>query len=196
MRKTFLLIVSQIILAQVLFGQNLVTVRDKVISVPKENGVISLILQPDCLLKIENAELPIDEDGKNPMVKYTLKNTSSKAVRYFSVQFYRKFTVGQWGRYGVGSGETVGYENGKGVDLLLPEETYTNWRDDEIEIVPMNEKVKNIFSSRNLEQNKESIQPKLKIFYVGFVTKVILEDGTIYDIKETSDNISDFLFPD
>ncbi len=196
MKKTFLLIILQVILAQVVFTQSSVTSKDRVISIPKENGVIAIIQQSDCPLKIESADLLIDEDGKNPEVKYTLKNTSSKAIRYFSVAFHRRFRVGQWHKYGSGSEDGVGDTSGKGVDLLFSGETYTNWRDEEIEIVPMNEKVKSIFSTRSLGQNKENVEPKLKLFYIGLVTKIIFDDGTIYDVKETSNSIYDLLFPD
>lgn len=195
MRKTFFLIALQIILAQFVFGQSTVTAKDRVISFPKENGFVTLALQPDCPLKIVNAEILIDEDGKNPNVKYTLKNTSSKAIRYFSVAFHRRFRIGQWARYGVGSEDGIGDKSGKGIDLLQSGENWTNWRDEEIEIVPMNEKVKCILSSGSLAK-KETDEPKLKIFYVGLVTKVIFSDGTIYDAKETSNNIYDLLFPD
>src|ERR1043165_4558029 len=103
--------------------------RDVYVRIPDDYRLVGIITQRSCPLRIEWVELITPEDGSRPIVRYRLKNTSRKAIRFFSVAISAKFTVGTWHTYGSGSEDSIGREDGKGPDLIRPNGTYTNIRD-------------------------------------------------------------------
>ena len=153
MRKAVMLISIQFLFVQVTFGQQVQRNKQKVVEIAPENGVIMTIFQPDCPLRIENVEFFVTEDGERPVLRYELKNTSPKAIRYFSVGFNKKHSISQWGKYGIAGEDGVGIENGTGPNLLMQGDTFENFGRDEFIIVPMTKDVRILFADKQVSKS-------------------------------------------
>jgi hypothetical protein len=174
----------------VAFGQienkmNLPEKKPQYIKLPMQNAVVMSIFQLDCPLKIEEAEAFLTADGSRPVLRYALRNTSTKAVKFYSVSFYRKNSIGKWNVYGIGSELRVGQSDGKGGNLLSGGSVTSNLSRDSFDVIPMNKEVEALFSTPN--------QSGLKLVWFGMVTKVIFEDGSKYEMNNLPEEVEHFL---
>jgi len=187
MKKVTLILAIQLCFILIGYGQPKQEEKPKFVRMPIETGAAFATFQSKCPLKFADFELFVTEDGDIPKLRYIVKNTSSKAIRFFSVKFYKKFTVSQWGRYGISKGLEVGREDGSGSKLLLPNETFENISTNEFDVIPMNNKVEALLKSKKGDY-------EMKIMWVALVTKIVFEDGTIYEDKALSNNLFDSFF--
>lgn len=172
-----------------IFGLCQNTRKTRLIEIPSERGLVAVVSQPECPLRIIMAQLFTKEDGQYPIVRYVVKNNSPKPIRYFSVMFAMKFTIGKWHRFGSGTGESIGRSDGKGQNLLLNGDTYSNWPESTFETVPINNAVKEIL------QNKPETRT-LKFVGAGMVTKVIFSDGSRCEAEDKYNDLYDLLMLD
>lgn len=163
--------------------------RSRYIRIPAQSGLVFTAFQPNSPLKFEQVEMLVEEDGAPPILRYVLRNTTRKAIRYLETGYYKKYTVQQWGAYGLGSKIGVGKPDATGTDFMLPGETFEEVRSDQFEIVPMNDTVHKLLIS-------ERGDLELKIVFFLYVEKVIFEDGTMFEETKMPQDFSDFLFDD
>ncbi|HVQ56142.1 MAG TPA: hypothetical protein VMS29_05260 [Pyrinomonadaceae bacterium] len=169
---------------ELVFCQNVRKTR--LIRIPSESGVVSVMSQPECPLRISKTELFTKEDGQYPIIRYVIQNTSPKPIRYFSVAFATKFTISKWHRFGSGLKDEIGREDGKGPNLLKKGDRYSNWPELEFETVPLNDIVQEILRTKPDERG-------LKFVGIGLVTKAIFADGSGCDVDQTYDGLYDLL---
>jgi len=180
--KSLLLIIAFISFSQISLGQMIKPTR--VVRLPEENGVVAIVNQPTCPVKIVVAEILTKEDGAYPILRYVLQNNSRKSIKYFSVAFAEKFTIEKWHSFGSGHEESVGSVDGKGPILLDRGKFYSNWPAREFEIVPSTESVNKLLVTKPGEQ-------KLKFIGLGMITKVTFSDGSSFDGTPPSSELYD-----
>jgi len=184
MCKLFLVLVTLLTVPNLLFGQK--ESKTSLVKLPAEIGVASILSQPDCPLKVIDAEAMMARDPSRPIVRYVLQNTSRKGIIYFSVATIDKYSVLKWKRFGLGGELGVGGEDGKGSVLIPHGGKYTNLQRTDYEIVKWSSDLDRLLS--------DSATPsKLKFFSVVMVTKIIFEDGSVYDQKNMHNELLDLV---
>lgn len=152
--------------------------KRRFIRIPDANSRVFVSSKTNSPLRFEEIQLFVSPVDVTPTVRYVVKNTSSKPIKFFSVEFYRSSTIEDWGKYGVSQGHAVGAEDGSGPVLIQPDGYFENIRKDEFNEIEPNDKVNSIL------RLKDSPDRPVVVF-LGMVTKVIFEDGTTY--KDSAD---------
>jgi len=183
MGKFVLTLIIVIACSNVLLSQQ--EQKTKLVRLPPNRALVSIVDQANCPLKIVEALALAPADGHNPIVKYVIRNQSRKGITYFSVEFLRKFSVRTWGRFGHGDGLKVGNSDGSGPVLLKPGVSWSNWKSDEYQLVEMTKELEDVLATDDTKIN-------LKIMWVGMITKVVFEDGTVYDASSIYDGLASF----
>lgn len=163
--------------------------RSRYIRIPSQSGLVFISFQPNSPLKFEHFEMLVEEDGSPPLLRYSVRNTSTKAVRFFLLKYYQKYTVRLWGQTGMSNGLGVGREDGLGPDLIVHNDTFENIRSEQIEIVPMNDRVGSLLKSKDGDY-------EMKIAFFAYVEKVVFEDGSVFEETQIPENIRNFFFSD
>lgn len=177
------LLLSTVVLVQLGFAQK----QDKVklVAIPTDSGLVFVANPPDCPFKLTEAELLTTADGEYPIVRYVLKSNSTKPIRFFSVAIEYKHNVQNWPH--ASSGVNVGREDGKGPDLILNGGTYTNWQQSEYQLTQLSPKVKDLLTPKPNEMS-------LRFAAFLLINKIIFSDGSVYNAKETSENLFNLLW--
>ena len=179
------IVLSTVTFAHLGFGQK--QEKTKVVSVPWESGLVFVTNPPDCPLKIIEAELLTTDNGASPIVRYVLKSNSTKAIRYFSVAYVYKHNVQAWHRFGSSGEHGVGRDDGKGPDLIANGGSYTNWQKSEYELTLLTPNVKDLLTPKPNEMS-------LRFAAFLLINKIIFSDGSVYNAKETSENLFNLLW--
>lgn len=172
------------IFALCIYGQQ-ETKKTKYVEIPSPFGLVLIMNQPDSPLKFEEVQLLTDEQGKIPHIRYLIKNNSSKQVVSFAIEFHHKSKVSQWLRYGDSWVESVGKKENNTV-IIPVNGIYENINKRRIELVPMTKEVSDIF--KIVKENEAT-----KTLWVGFIKKVIFEDGSEFNTDNLGNNLDDFL---
>jgi len=144
------------------------------IRLPKESYRVFIAFQPDCPLKFDNVEAFLSGRTKSPVIRYVARNTSTRAIKYFAIEFYKSFTVGEWGKYGIGHGIAIGQKDGKGTIVLPANGVFESDSLDDVLVLDTRERVMEMFGRKISLENPV-------IVWFGKVNKVIFEDGTVFE---------------
>lgn len=142
--------------------------------VPSEEVLVTIASQPNCPVKIEEAEFFLKGEGHGYLIKYKARNVSAKQVNFFSVVAWNA----------TGSGGTVGNPLFTSNLILSPGETVDSKKEGkDYEVIPITDAL------------QEKLQPRseMKTFYILLVDKVVFSDGTTYDGKKLSESLNSFL---
>jgi hypothetical protein len=155
-------------------GQMRQSEKSRYIAAPIENIVLSVASQPDCPLKIEDAELFISLEGTNPPVyRYRLANHGQKAIRSFTVVAWASNATG-----GTLSGPALW--DGRSTNRLLgPGQSVKSGRD-QIEIVPWT------------REARDKLKVDKFLMVVLLVDHIRFADGSIYDGQSTSKAVLEY----
>jgi hypothetical protein len=188
--KTFVAVAILLMcLTSIIVGQTKNNEKIKLVQLPAEFGKVMIVSQPDCPVKIEEFQLFAKPDGSAWDIRYIIRNESSKGVRYLSYRFIHKSRVGEWKKYGSGIGTTLGQADRKGEIFLEPNDYIDELKKNNLEIIPMTRQVKELFTNKN--GNIE-----MRTMWIGMITEVVFEDGTIYDAESQYDSLFNFLLSD
>lgn len=145
--------------------------------VPAQDVFLAVAAQPDCPLRIEEAQLlmPVDQGREN--YRYKLSNKGDKPIHYF--------TVVAWNAEGAGG--TLGGPppwDGRITDrLLYPGESVQAGQYD-LPIVPLNSTLR----------EKLKLSGKLQTVIILLVDHITFADGSEYDARAASKSLIDFFF--
>lgn len=179
MKFLFSLVVFSILVLST-SGQTKDRVSQSVVAFPRGQSAITILLQPDCPLKIIAAETFIDVPGRYPVLRYLIRNESKKAIRYFEVDFKLMFTLPEWSKFGYGFTDSIGFD-GNGPAILKPGSIYSNVPELYKEISPTPE--------IQVLLNNQGDSDAIKVYWTGMVTRVEFVDGTIFDARKLSRRI-------
>jgi hypothetical protein len=185
-RLTIALAILLISSSTVLLGQQKTRGKIRLIRFPPDTARIFVALQPRCDLKFDEMELFMDAERGGPILRYVLRNTSHKSVRYLSVRFYHKSNLTAFGKYGFSTEMSVGTPDVNNPYPLGPNETYESISADEFEVIDGNKKTAEILSK--VEPN--NALPL--VVYIGVVTKVVYEDGSVFDDSVNLSKLPEF----
>lgn len=155
-------------------GQVFDNSKKKLVKLPPEFGTVSIMVQPDCPVKIREPQLYVKPDGSVWDIRYIVLNESGKGIRYLSYGFLHKSYIPGWGKYAHGFEDRTGQDDGKGEIFLESLDFIDEIKQSEFEIVPMTKGVKDLFTNK-----KGNIE--MRTFWIAMVTKVVFEDGTTFD---------------
>lgn len=182
MKRVTAIVIFQLLIAISNTAQQNGQEKQSLSQIPRESAFVFVAFQPECPLKFENVETLISADGKKPVLRYVLRNTSSKGIRYFSVKFYHQFKIVEWGKYGLSEEVTFGKEDGLGPNLLVHNEVYENINSANFQIVPLSKTFEVLLRSKNTDETR-------RVIYYGLIKKIIFEDGSSF---QEQDNLLNF----
>ncbi len=144
--------------------------------VPAQDIFLAVGAQPDCPLRIEEAQLlmPVDDKGR-ARYRYKLSNKGDKAIHYF--------TISAWTAEGTG-GTLTGPPpwDGRITDrLLYPGESVQAGQSD-LPIVPLTSTLR----------EKLKFSGKMQTVVILLVEHIRFADGSKYDARATSTSLGDF----
>lgn len=159
----------------------------KLVEIPSDLGIVSVLKQPDSPMSIDEIQLLTDEQGGFPKIRYVLRNNSSKEVVSFAVGFRHRSKIRQWQRHGNGWTENIGSDK-KDV-LIEPNGVYESVKKDSVGPNSFDKDFTKIFGIGN-------DNAKLVTFWVAFVKEVRFKDGTAYDTGSLEDGVTAILLND
>ncbi len=176
-----------IILSLVVLVQSAVAQRTKPEHTPYSPAAVdmvsvSIIQQPGCPLKIVEAQALVLKETKKPTVQFRVQNTGEKAIRSFSVEFKLVNRNAFDPTASLGFEDGYGQPYGRGVNLLLPGEFFLNIKDLEIDR-----------AGRSVAGPVAT--PGAGALWIGLVTQVVWDDGSVFSARAQSDRISQIIFP-
>ena len=142
---------------------------------PTEDIILAVAAQPDCPLKIEEAQLLIPVDKGAMDYRYKLSNKGDKPIHYF--------TVVAWTAHG-GGGTLSGPPqwDGRITDrLLYPGESVQVGQSD-LPIVTLNSSLR----------EKLKLSGKLQTVIILLVDQITFADGSKYDARAASKSLMEF----
>lgn len=142
---------------------------------PAENILLTVAAQPDCPLKIEDAQLLVPVSGGQARYRYSLVNRGSKPIRYF--------TVVAWNSTGTG-GTLSGPApwDGRVTTQVLRSGQSVTVGKDQISIAPLSPSLR----------EKLNLNGKLKAVIVLLVDQITFDDGSKYDAQPASKSLIDY----
>ena len=143
--------------------------------VPAQDVFLAVAAQPDCPLRIEEAQLLMSVDKGRGHYRYKLSNKGDKPIHYF--------TVVAWNAEGTG-GTLSGPPpwDGRITDrLLYPGESVQVGQSD-LPIVPLNSTLR----------EKLKLSGKLQTVVILLVDHITFADGSEYDARAASKSLIDF----
>lgn len=149
--------------------------RDSYVVARAQDVFVAVAAQPDCPLRIEEAQMLMPVDKGRAYYQYKLTNKGDKPIHYF--------TVVAWNAEGTGG--TLGGPppwDGKVTDRLLQPGESVRVGQDEDPIVPFNSAV----------QEKWKLNGKLKTVVILLVDHITFADGSEYDFRAASKSLIDF----
>lgn len=171
----FVLIVCQLCLLTATVSAQAAKTDNQYVIAPGEHIFLAVAAQPDCPLRIEDAQLLIPVGDGRAEYRYKLTNKGNKPINYF--------TVVAWTAEGTGG--TLGGPppwDGRVTDrLLYPGESVRVSRDD-VAVVPFNATVR----------EKVSFNGKLQTLIVLLVDQITFGDGTKYNFEPASKSLIDY----
>jgi hypothetical protein len=142
--------------------------------IPSEEVLVAIAAQPNCPVRIEEAEFLLNGEGHGYLIKYRARNMSTRQVTFFSVVAWNA----------TGSGGTVGNPLFTSNLVLSPGDTVDSQKEGkDYEVVPMSDAIREKLRPRN----------EMKTFYILLVDKVVFADGTTYEGKKLSESLTSFL---
>lgn len=186
MKKIVLVLAVLVILFQIEFSQKTDVTKSKMVSIPRELASILILNQPDCLIKFEKLDLLSDEKATHRVLKYEIRNLSSKNIKSISIEEFYISKTGYWSRLGRRNENTFSTKNVG----LTPGKTFENYSNEEFELVEMTKEVEKVFQSKT--DNKKS----MKLSVMVMVKKIIFEDNSELNYESLSDSINEFINPD
>jgi hypothetical protein len=137
----------------------------KAVLIPPEIALPVVVSQPDCPLKLEDV-VPVHILNEGMEEQFRVRNTGTKPIR--------SYTIGVWNS--VNTGWSAGGGIMLGNRLLLPGQTYTQFEGrHKPEIVPLTDELR----------DKLKLRGPMQAVIVLMITKVVFEDGTVYDANPT-----------
>lgn len=174
--KSLIVVVALCLLSVTASAQQRPTSPDvSYVLVPAQDIFLAVAAQPDCPLRIEDAEFLMPVDGGRGRYRYKLSNKGDKAIHYF--------TVSAWTAEGTG-GTLSGPApwDGRITDrLLYPGESVQAGQSD-LPIVPLNSTLR----------EKLKLSGKMQTVIVLLVDHITFADGSKYDARATSTSLADF----
>lgn len=161
------------------FGQGSDPQRAKVqyVEVPRDQALIVVVHQPTAPLRIEAAGYLLQTARGTTIIRYKVRNISSKPIT--------GFTVVAWDLGGTGGTLPLSLRDG---ELLRPGETWDSIGENAV-IDTFTEKVRG-----KLKQNEiELFEGKLRQIHFLLVDQVFFANGETFKDQKVSDALSDFL---
>jgi len=149
--------------------------EDSYVVAPAQDVFLAIAAQPDCPLRIEEAELLMPTGKGRAYYRYKLTNKGDKPIHYF--------TVVAWNAEGTGG--TLGGPppwDGRVTDRLFQPGESVRVGQDEHPIVPINAAVR----------DKLKLNGKLRTVVVLLVDHITFADGSKYDARAASKSLRDF----
>ena len=175
--KSLIIIGILYLSAATVSAQQPTTVDVSYVIVPAQDIFIAVAAQPDCPLRIEEAQLLMPVDQGRARYRYKLSNKGDKPIHYF--------TVVAWNDEGAG-GTLKGPPpwDGRITDrLLYPGEAVQVGQSD-LPIVPLNSTLR----------EKLKLTGKLQTMVILLVEHIRFADGSEYDAQAASKSLSEFFF--
>lgn len=158
---------------------------EKLIEIKQKYGVVSIVVQRDSPVVFEEVQLFTDRHASFPKLRYVVRNRSPKSIVSVSIEFHQRSRLRSWGRYSDSWIDTTRDTDPIKV-LMPPGGIYEN-----MEKVDVSQLMDTKDAQRILDNLRNG--PKMLTFWVGFVKKVVFDDGTEYSAAELGDNIDDIL---
>jgi hypothetical protein len=135
--------------------------------------LVTVASQPDCPLKIEDASFLYRLDKPGMMLRYKVRNVSSKPIWLFILD--------KWNSESVGGTLTLWDAGARSRQELMPGETLELQREGvDYKLTPLT----------NDLRNKLNLKTETQILYVLLVSEVDFVDGSVYKDKETSARVA------
>jgi hypothetical protein len=171
----FLLIVSVLCLSATASAQISKTPETSYVIVPAQSIFLAIAAQPDCPLRIEDAQLLMPVGKGRAQYRYKLSNKGDKPINYFTVVFWSA----------EGTGGTLGGPppwDGRVTDrLLYPGESVRVGQYD-LPIVPLD----------SMLQERLKLSGKMQTVVILLVDQITFADGSKYDAQAASKSLIDF----
>jgi hypothetical protein len=167
--KTVILI-SLICFGSVVYGQGTTSAkREKMFVIPSEVLLPTVASQPDCPLKFENVKLLHSTNPTGTADGFALRNTGTKPIRDYTIASYTSYG-GMWSK------SRPTRDLGK---AILPGELapLSEDEDEDVEIVPLTEEMRDKFKLRNREMGGVA---------VFIVVRVEFADGMVFSDEKAA----------
>ena len=175
--KSLIIVVVLCLLTSTASAQQPTAVDASYVIVPAQDVFLAVAAQPDCPLRIEEAQLLMPVNKGREHYRYKLSNKGDKPINYF--------TVVAWTAEGTG-GTLTGPPpwDGRITDrLLYPGESVQVGQSD-LPIVPLNSTLR----------EKLKLSGKLQTVVILLVEHIRFADGSKYDARAESQSLVDFFF--
>jgi len=163
------------------FGQKNLESHWKIqyVEVPREQVLVVLVYQPNCPLRIEEASCLFRIDKRKTIIRYRVRNVSSKPIS--------DFTVTSWDLDGGGGTLPVLMTGSEG--LLRPGQSLDSLDSANSEVLSMTIELR-----EQVMQNARAIfEGKMRHSYFLIVDQVGFADGSMYKDQRVSQSLSDHL---
>jgi hypothetical protein len=140
------------------------------VEITSDAALITIGVQPNCPLRIENPKLVFDLETREFRLLYSVRNISDKAIESFTIS---KWNVG-------GGGGDLRTPSRK---LLLPGEIFIVGDADPEKIIPLNDKLK----------KRIGLRDGLHTIIILLIKEVRSTERRIYEIDNTEDKLVNFL---
>ena len=172
----FVIIVCELcLLVATVPAQGAKTNDNRYVIAPSEHLFLAVASQPDCPLRIEEAQLLIPVGEGRPEYRYKLSNKGGKPINYF--------TVVAWSAEG--GGGTLGGPppwDGRVTDRLLNAGESVRVGRDDVVVVSLNPSVR----------EKLHLGGNLQTLVVLLVDQITFSDGTKYDFQAASKSLIEY----
>ena len=186
MSKYLLVLVFQFGIVSLALSQTATSSDVDLYRLPAESYGVFIAYQPNSPLRFERVEGFVSRKSKTPFVNFVIHNRFSRNIKFFQVDFYKSFTSGDWGRYGVADGLAIGKENGPGTVVLSSKGVFENLRLRDRVIIDSKEQLFDLFDRKvNFDRPV--------VLWFAKVTKVVFEDGTVFEDRKDLTNFFGFV---
>jgi hypothetical protein len=172
----FVILVCELcLLVATVSAQGAKTNDSQYVIAPSEYIFLAVATQPDCPLRIEEAQLLIPVGEGRPEYRYKLSNKGGKPINYFKVV--------AWSAEGTGG--TLGGPppwDGRVTDRLLQAGESVRVGRDDVVVVPLDPPVR----------EKLHLRGKLQTLVVLLVDQITFADGTKYDFQAASKSLIEY----
>jgi hypothetical protein len=140
---------------------------------PPHDVLVTVASQPNCPLQIEDASFLYRLDKPGMMLRYKVRNVSSKPILLFIVD--------KWNSESVGGTLTLWDSGARSSRPLKPGETLELQREGiDYKLTSLTDELR----------NKLNLKNEMQVLYVLLVSEVDFADGSVYKDKETSARVA------
>ncbi len=183
MKRVVLVFTVLMVFLQTTFSQNSDVTKIKMVLIPREWASIWVLNQPSCQIKFEKLDLLTDEKASKRVLKYEIRNLSSKNIKSISINEFYSNKAGYWTRLGGQKSSTFSVEG----DGIKSGATFENYSYVKVILVGMTKEVESIFRSKSDDRKI------MKLSVMVMIKKIIFDDDSEINFEPLAENISEFI---